>query len=285
MSSSSLAPRYVIKRPRSSALLSAVRARTPGFSLGLFVALAYLFLYLPAFVIGLYSFNGSAVMSWPPSGFSLHWYRQAFADHDLLTGLKNSIEVAAASVGLAVALGVPAGVGLDRFSFPGKRLFQRVLILPFLLPGVISGLTLLTFFLDLHFQLSLKTVIVGHTTMLLAIVVLQMAVGLARWDRSLEVAAMDLGADELKTFFFVTLPNLRNTIIGASLLGVTVSLDEVARTFFITGRENTLPMVVLSDLHRIVTPEINAIGTLILGISLLAVLLWSRLIGSLSLRR
>jgi spermidine/putrescine transport system permease protein len=285
MSASAVERGYSIDPSRSVLLARALRGRIPGLSLALGVGVIYLFLYLPAIVIALYSFNSSAVMSWPPSGFSLHWYRAAFSNDDLLTGLKNSLEVAAASVGLAVLLGVPAGVGLDRFSFPGKRLFQRVLILPFLLPGVISGLTLLTFFLDLHFQLSLKTVIIGHTTMLLAIVILQLAVALARWDRSLEAAAMDLGADELKTFFFVMLPNLRNAIIGASLLGVTVSLDEVARTFFITGRENTLPMVVLSELHRVVTPEINAIGTLILGISLLALLLWSRLTASLSLRR
>jgi spermidine/putrescine transport system permease protein len=251
----------------------------PGLVLVLFVAIVYVFLYLPAFVIALYSFNDSAIMSWPLSGFSFEWYRDAFSNPDLTNGLKYSAIVALISVGLAILLGVPAGIGLDRFDFPGKAVFRSVLILPFLLPGVISGITLLTFFLDLNFELSLKTVIIGHTSMLLSVVVIQMAVGLARWDRSLEAAAMDLGASELKVFFFVILPNFRSTILGAALLGITISLDEVARTFFLTGHENTLPMVVLSELHRQVTPAINAIGTFILAVSLLAVLIWSLLQG------
>jgi spermidine/putrescine transport system permease protein len=265
--------------PAASASFRRFLPDVPGLALGLLVGVIYVFLYLPAVVIALYSFNDSPIMSWPLSGFTFDWYRDAFGNPDLTNGLKYSVVVALISVGIAILLGVPAGIGLDRFDFPGKQVFRSVLILPFLLPGVISGVTLLTFFLDLKFELSLKTVIIGHTSMLLAVVVIQMAVGLARWDRSLEAAAMDLGASELKVFFFVILPNFRNTILGAALLGITISLDEVARTFFLTGHENTLPMVVLSELHRQVTPAINAIGTFILAASLLAVLIWSLLQG------
>jgi spermidine/putrescine transport system permease protein len=245
-------------------------------ALTLGVLAIYVFLYLPAIVIALFSFDHDALMSWPPSHFGLHWYRTAVHDSDLTTALKNSIVVALASVALALVLGVPAAFGLDRFQFPGKAIFQRVLILPFLLPGIISGITLLTFFLDLHFTLSLMTIVVAHATMLLSIVVIQMSVALHRWNRSLESAAMDLGANELRVFFHVILPNFRSAILGAALLGITVSLDEVARTFFVTGQANTLPIVILSMLHRIVTPEINAIGTLILGISFVAIAVWSR---------
>ncbi len=256
------------------------RARTlaPRMLLGLSVALIYLFLYLPALIIAVYSFNKSSIMSWPPDGFTLNWYRQAFADSDLTTGLKNSVIVAAVSTGIALVLGVPAGFGLDRYSFPGKTLFSRLLVLPFLMPGVIGGIALLTFFLDINTTLSLQTVIVAHTSMLIAVFVIMMSVGLARWDRTLEAAAEDLGASELRTFFFVVLPNFRSTIIGACLLGITVSLDEVARTFFVTGTDNTLPMVIWSALHREITPEINAMGTLILGTSLIAILIWSRIV-------
>lgn len=255
-----------------------VASRVPAVALVLFVALVFAFLYLPAIVIAVYSFNDSSVMSWPLAGFTTHWYSQAFHDSDLMTGLKNSVIVAVASTGVALALGVPAGFGFDRFNFPGKALLQRVLILPFLMPGVVGGIALLTFFLDLKVTLSLTTVIVVHSTMLLSAFVIQMAVGLARWDRSLESAAMDLGADELRTFLHVILPNFWTTIAGACLLSITISLDEIARTFFVTGNQNTLPMVIWSDLHHQLTPEINAVGSLILGISLLALLVWARII-------
>lgn len=252
----------------------------PGLSLGAGVLLIYVFLYLPSVVIAIFSFNRSAVMSWPPSGFTLHWYHVAFSDSSLTTGLKNSVIVAGVSTAIALVLGVPAGFGVDRYSFPGRQLFARILVLPFLMPGVIGGVALLTLFLDLNVQLSLRTIIVAHTTMLIAVFVIQMAVGLARWDRTLEDAASDLGASELKTFFYVVLPNFRSTIAGGCLLGITVSLDEVARTFFVTGTENTLPMVIWSDLHHQVTPEINAMGTVILGVSLVALLAWSRIVAS-----
>jgi spermidine/putrescine transport system permease protein len=256
-----------------------VRVLAPRIALGTTVALIYVFLYLPAVIIAIFSFNKSSVMSWPPKDFTLDWYRQAFSDSDLTSGLRNSVIVAAISVSIALLLGVPAGFGLDRYSFPGKRAFSRLLVLPFLMPGVIGGIALLTFFLDIKLQLSLETVIVAHTTMLIAVFVIQMAVGLDRWDRTLEHAASDLGASELKTFFTVVLPNFRNTIIGACLLGITVSLDEVARTFFVTGTQNTLPMVIWSSLHHEVTPAINAMGTLILGVSLIAILIWSRIVA------
>lgn len=268
----------------AAARLRRTRAYGPPIALGSAVLLIYVFLYLPSAIIALYSFNTSSIMSWPPSGFTLSWYHQAFADNDLTTGLKNSGIVALISTGIALILGVPAGFGLDRYSFPGKRIFARMLVLPFLMPGVIGGIALLTFFLDLNAQLSLQTVIVAHTTMLIAVFVIQMAVGLARWDRTLELAASDLGASELRTFFFVVLPNFRSTILGGCLLSITVSLDEVARTFFVTGTQNTLPMVIWSSLHREVTPVINAMGTLILGFSLIAIVIWSRIIASREVR-
>lgn len=252
-------------------------ARLRAASLPAVVALVFVFLYLPAAVIVLFSFDASAVSSWPPSGFTLDWYRRAFDDPVLVAGLQNSLIVAFVSTSLALLIGVPAGIGFDRFDYPGKQVFQRLLVLPFLMPGVISGIALLTMFLDLGVKLSLGTVIVGHTSMLVAVFVIQIGVALARWDRSAELAAMDLGADELRTFVHVLLPNLRGAILGACLLGVTVSLDEVARTFFLTGQESTLPMVIWGELHRQITPKANAMGTVVLLGSLVALVVWSRI--------
>lgn len=241
------------------------------------VALVYAFLYLPAIVIVVYSFSKSAVMSWPPSWFTLHWYRSALGDADLTTGLKNSAIVAVSSVTIALLLGVPAAFGFDRFAFRGRSYFERLLVMPFLMPGIVSGITLLTVFIDLSIQLSLRTIVIGHASMLIAVFVIQVQVGLARWDRQLEAAAMDLGATEVKTFLYLLLPNLSKTILGACLLGITVSLDEIARTFFLTGTDNTLPMVIWSKLHQQLTPQVNAVASIILFVSLAAMVLWSRI--------
>jgi len=110
------------------------------------------------------------------------------------------------------------------------------------MPGIIMGIALVTVFLNLKVQLSLKTVIVGHITMLVPICTILTAASLARWDRTIEAAAMDLGASELRTFCHVTLPHLRSTLAGVILLSLTFSLDEITRTFFLTGTDNTLPL-------------------------------------------
>ena len=253
-----------------------MRARLGSLGIGIGIGAILVFLYIPAVVVAVYSLNKGSVMSWPPELFSFHWYSKAFANDAMMEGLKNSVIVAIVSVAIAVLLGVPAGMGVDRFNFFGKTAFQRLLMLPFLMPGLISGLTLLTVILDFQLELSLMTVIIAHATMLIAIVVIQMAVVLDRWDRSLELAAQDLGANEIRTFFYVTWPNIRAAIVGASLLGIAISLDETARTAFVVGESDTLPIVVLSSLRRTLTPEINAIGTLVLVISLVGVIIWSK---------
>ncbi len=253
-----------------------MRARLGDIGIGAGILAIFAFLYLPAVVIAVYSFNKGAVMTWPPEPGSLEWYDAAFSNEAMMEGLKNSVIVALASVVIAVVLGIPAGLGVDRFEFRGKVAFQRLLMLPFLMPGLISGLTLLTVMLDFEFDLSLTTVIISHATMLIAIVVIQMAVVLDRWDRSLELAAQDLGANEIRTFFYVIWPNIRAAILGASLLGIAVSLDETARTVFVSGEDNTLPIVVFSGLKQTITPEINAIGTVVLVFSLVAVVIWSK---------
>lgn len=243
---------------------------------GLGVGAIMTFLYLPAAVIALYAFNKGSVMSWPPEPGSLHWFSKAFSNPALMEGLKNSAIVAAASVAIAVLLGVPVGFGLDRFDFRGKSAFEALLFLPFLMPGLIGGLCMLTVILDFQLELSLWTIVVTHASMLITVVVAQMVIVLGRWDRSLEQAAQDLGANELRTFCYVIWPHVRAAILGAALLGVAISLDETARTVFVAGEQNTLPIVVLSGLRRTITPEINAIGTVVLAFSLVAVGFWAR---------
>ena len=242
-----------------------------------FAILTLLFLYVPIFVVILYSFTSDTLMTWPMPGFSLRWYQEFFADRQLLLALRNSALVAFWSTLIGLAIGIPAAIALDRYRFPGKSAFQRLILLPFVLPGILMGLALLTLFLNAGVGLSLTTVIAGHATLLVAVVITETSVGLQRWDRTIEQAAMDLGANELQTFFFVMLPNLRTVIGGAILLGLTLSLDEITRTFFLTGTQNTYPLFIWSMMRLGLTPEINAASSLIFAASALLIVIWSRL--------
>jgi spermidine/putrescine transport system permease protein len=136
------------------------------------------------------------------------------------------------------------------------------------LPGIITGISMLNMFKLMGMNLSLETVILGHATGLISIVVTQVYARLQRFNRRIEEASGDLGARPMQTFLYVTLPNIRSAIIGSALLSFTVSFDEIPVTFFLTGRDNTLPMYIYSTLRRGITPEINAVATVIVVLSL-----------------
>jgi spermidine/putrescine transport system permease protein len=172
---------------------------------------------------------------------------------------------------LTLIIGVPAAIALDRIDFPGKGLFRKLILLPIALPGIITGISMLILFRAIGFNLSLETVIIGHATALLAVVVTQVYARLQRVPASLSEASADLGASGLQTFFLVTLPNIRTAVIGAGMLAFTLSFDEIPVTFFLTGRDNTLPMYIWSTMRRGLTPEINAIGTLIVAMSIVMI--------------
>lgn len=229
------------------------------------------FLYIPLTVLVAYSFNSSRSLSWPMTGFSMQWYQRLLANEDLLEALFNSLYVASSATLLTLLIGVPAALALDRLQFPGKGLFRKLVLLPIALPGIITGISMLILFRMLGFGLSLETVIIGHATALLAVVVTQVFARLQRLPRSLEEVSADLGASGLQTFFLVTLPNIRTAIIGAGLLSFTLSFDEIPVTFFLTGRDNTLPMYIWSTMRRGLTPEINAVGALIVLFSILLI--------------
>ena len=221
------------------------------------------FLYLPIAVLVLFSFNASRSLSWPMTGLTLDWYRKLLSNEQLLEALRNSLYVATCATALTLIIGVPAAMALDRLDFPGKGVFRKLVLLPIALPGISTGISMLSMFKLLGLPLSLETVIIGHATALLAVVVTQVFARLQRLPKSYEEASLDLGASALQTFFFVTLPNIRSAVIGAGLLSFTLSFDEIPVTFFLTGRDNTLPMYIWSTMRRGLTPEINAVGALI----------------------
>jgi spermidine/putrescine transport system permease protein len=237
----------------------------------------FAFLYLPIFVLILYSFNGQGVGGFPPRNLTLSWYQTLFQDGPIWDSVFNSLTVAFAAMLIALAFGIPAALALDRAQFPGKALFRRLVLLPLILPGIITGLSLLMLFREADVKLSLLTIILGHGTALISVATTEVFAGLQKLDRGQEEASLDLGANYWQTFWRITVPNLKLSIIGAALLIFTLSMDEIAVSFFLIGRDNTLPLEIWGRLRRGITPEINAISTIIFVFSLVAIVLWYRL--------
>src|ERR1700675_3343022 len=242
-----------------------------------YAVLVYAFLYLPIVVLVLYSFNGSGVGGFPPHGWTLDWYRALGSDAALWDAVLNSAIVAIAAVAISLGLGLPAALALNRAEFPGKAAFRRVVLLPLILPGIITGLSLLTLFVGAQIHLSLLTITLGHGTALISVATTEIFAGLQKMDRRQEEASLDLGATPWRTFWLVTLPNLKLSLIAAALLIFTLSMDEIAVTFFLYGREYTLPLEIWGRLRRGITPEINAISTLILVVSIILITVWYHL--------
>lgn len=247
-------------------------ARAP--VLAVFSLLVFAFLYLPIVVLVFYSFNRDGVGGFPPKRFTLQWYQQLFTDAPLWDSVVNSLLVALGAVALSLVLGLLAALALDRANFPGKALFRRLVLLPLVLPGIITGLSLLMFVDRVGIQLSLLTVFFGHGTALISVATTELFAGLQKMDRAQEEASLDLGATPWQTFWRITLPNLKLSLVASALLIFTLSMDEIAVTFFLLGRDNTLPLEIWARLRRGITPEINAISTLIFVVSVILILIW-----------
>jgi spermidine/putrescine transport system permease protein len=237
----------------------------------------FAFLYLPIAVLILYSFNGQGVGGFPPRNLTFDWYRTLFSDGAIWDSVLNSLEVAFAAMAISLTFGIPAALALDRAHFPGKALFRRLVLLPLILPGIITGLSLLMLLNLAGTKLSLLTIVLGHGTALISVATTEVFAGLQKLDRAQEEASLDLGANYWQTFWRVTVPNLKLPIIGAALLIFTLSMDEIAVSFFLIGRENTLPLEIWGRLRRGITPEINAISTIIFVFSLVTIVFWYRL--------
>jgi len=246
--------------------------------LATYAAFVFAFIYLPIVVLVVYSFNRDGVGGFPPLHFTFDWYRQLFsADSAIWDSVLNSLLVAAGAVILSLVLGLLAALALDRADFPGKALFRRLVLLPLILPGIITGLSMLMFAVFAGFERSLTLVFLGHGTALISVATTEIFAGLQKMDRRQEEASLDLGATPWRTFLLVTLPHLRLSLIAAGLLVFTLSMDEIAVTFFLIGSDNTLPLEIWGRLRRGITPEINAISSLILVASVVLLIVWYHL--------
>ncbi|MCK9170305.1 MAG: ABC transporter permease [Treponema sp.] len=236
------------------------------------VILVLLFLYFPVVIVALYSFNKDSINSFPMGGFTFHWYAVMVHNQPLTTSLVNSVEVAFIGTCIAILIGVPGALGMHKYNFPGKKALEKVVILPMMLPGIITGIAILTFLEMAGIMQGRLAVILGHSTFLIGTVLPQVYTRLRQLDRNIEEASQDLGASGFQTFFYVILPNIKTAVFGAALLSFSLSLDEIPVTYFLNGVFTTLPIRILAMTRNGFTPEINAICTLILLLSVFAVI-------------
>ena len=261
-----------------------MKIKAPGFVFST-MAFAYAFLYLPIFAVIVYSFNASKLVTvW--GGFSTKWYVELFQNEQLLTAAYQSLKVAALSATFAVILGTLASVAIVRFgTFFGKSFLQAVLAAPLVMPEVLLGLTMLMLFVAMQQligwpeQRNLVTISIAHITFSVAYVAVVVQSRLKTIDRSLEEAALDLGARPVKVFFLITLPLIAPALLSGWLLAFTLSLDDLVIASFTSGPgSTTLPMVVFSSVRLGVNPQINALATILLLLVIVSVLIVNKVI-------
>jgi len=231
----------------------------------------YVFLYLPVLVLIAFSFNASRFsVAW--EHFTLDWYLKLIRDPLVLDALKNSIIVAIPAMILSTIIGTLTAYALYRHRFRGKTLFDGVLFLPIVTPEIVVGISLVIFFSMIRLNLGLTTIIIAHVAFDIPFVMLIVRARLQGMDRTLEEAAMDLGADEWTTFFRVTIPQLRPGIIAAALLAFTLSFEDFVITFFVAGvGSTTLPVKIYSMVRLGISPKINALSALIVVFSIVLI--------------
>jgi spermidine/putrescine transport system permease protein len=251
--------------------------RRPPWWLAAFAGVCFLILHLPVLVLVAFSFNRSRFsMEW--SGFTLEWYARLLERGDILGALQASLVVALASTAIATVLGTLIALALARHAFPGRRLYEGFLYLPVVTPEIVVGISLLVLFAAAGIRLGLGTITIAHVAFNVSFVAVVVLARLRGMGRELEEAAMDLGADELTTFFRVTLPQILPGVVAGALLAFTMSFDDFVITFFVAGvGSTTLPLLVYSMVRRGVEPTINAISTLILVVTTIAILVAYRL--------
>jgi len=251
------------------------------------LAIGFFFLYAPIVSVVVYSFNASRLVTvW--AGFSTHWYGELFRNEAIGAAALTSLEVALSAATLALILGTLAGFALARYrTFPTRTLFATLTTAPLVMPEVITGLSLLLLFVALEqatgwpAERGILTITIAHTTLGLAYVAVIVEARLGAFDRSLEEAAADLGARPWKVFAVITLPLIAPALIAGWLLAFTLSLDDLVLASFTSGpASTTLPMVIFSSVRLGVSPQINALATIFLGVVSVVVTIAARLMAA-----
>lgn len=231
------------------------------------------FLYLPLLILALYSFNESRINAvW--SGFTFDWYLSLFKNRRVLEALTNSLIVAVASTLVSTVLGTTAAIALNKYQYKYKNVINGLLYLPILIPEIVMGLSLLVLFSQAHIPLGKTSLILAHITFCVSFVVITVNARLEGMRPELEQAAMDLYATPFQTFRYVTLPLAMPGIVAGALMAFTLSIDDFIISFFVAGpNSTTLPLYIYAMVKRGISPEINALSTLLMLATIVLVVL------------
>ncbi len=245
------------------------------------VALVLLFLFVPVALIVLYAFNKSNIESWPIPGVTPHWFSVAARDAQVRAALWLSVRVGLAATVLALVLGSMVSFALHQFRFFGRDAISLLLVLPIALPGIITGIALNSFFTFTSIQFSTLTIVAGHATFCIVVVFNNLIARLRRLPGSVSEASMDLGARGWQTLRYVTLPLSATALISGALLAFALSFDEVIVTIFTAGAQNTLPLWIFGAIRLgQQLPEVNAVVTVVILLTLIPVVLAARIAGA-----
>ncbi|MFN7943605.1 MAG: ABC transporter permease [Thermoanaerobaculia bacterium] len=237
----------------------------------------FVFLYAPILILIVFSFNKSRQTAiW--TGFTFDWYGKLFDNELILRAVRNSLMVAGITTVVATLIGTMVALALARLDFPGRGMTQAMLYLPIIIPEIVMGAALVTFFGVVGLRLSIWSVVVAHVTFSISYVAIVVRARLAGFDRALEEAALDLGATPWMTFWRVTFPITLPGIVAGALLVFTISIDDYVVTSFVAGvGATTLPLQIYSMLKVGVTPEVNAVSTLLLLMTVVLIVVSQRL--------
>lgn len=239
----------------------------------LYAGLIYLFLYLPIFMVVGYSFNAND-NNLVFRGFTMHWYGTMFHNRSLMSSLILTLELALVSTVISVVLGTLAAIGMHRYDFKMKKTLDNMLYVPIVIPELVIGIASLATFTTLNITLSFWTLVIAHVTFCVPYMIITLRARIAGFDKSIEEAAMDLGAGQFSTLRRVTIPMLMPGIISGALLSITLSLDDVIISYFVTGAgDTTLPIKVYGMARGKISTEVYALFTLMIVIAIAAYLL------------
>lgn len=230
----------------------------------LYISLVFLFLYLPIIVLVFFSFNTSK-LNILFEGFTFKWYVELFHNSTLLEALKNTLIVSVVSTTVSTIIGTLSAFALKKYNFFGKKVINELLYIPIVIPEIVLGIALLSIFTLLHVELGLITLIISHIAFSIPFVIISVRTVLDSMGPDIEAAAADLGASNIKTLWYVVIPTVMPGITSGALLAFTLSLDDVIISYFTAGPgSNTLPLQLFAMIKTGVTPDVNALASLIL---------------------
>lgn len=245
------------------------RGRIARAGLSVYGVAIYLFLFFPIVLLVLFSFNANRYGAFPITGWTFNWYRQMWGDFEIHDALTTTLKVASQVTAISTVVGTAAAFPLVRSRLPFRDGIRIIFILPIMIPGLLIGVSLLVLFVStFHWQLSPETAVIGQSVYTTPFVILLVSARLQGFDTSLERAAADLGANAFQRLRRVVLPLLLPAIIAGALFAFTLSLDEFIITYFLIGGANTLPIYIYTQIKFGITPEVNALASVLLAGSL-----------------